>query len=97
MQQAIIHNTIECPCCDRVWLSLLSAGGSPTLYYEPQDPALLASVVWQENVFGDYIWTDVQTGGTVYLDYTDGLIYRVKYTDSKGCIHYSNTAYGFDV
>ena len=94
--QAVVNNMVtnSCPCCERIWLSVISSGASPVLYYDPIDEELLASVVWQEYTDPN-IWGDVQTGGNILLEFNDNYYYRVKYTDAKGCIHYSNVGVAY--
>ena len=76
----------ECPsCCDRVWMTLIDQVGSPLLF---TDLGTTVGIIWQR--YDSPIWTDVQTGGSSLTSYDDGALYRAKYIDTKGCIHYTN-------
>jgi len=97
MNQTILNNIIEvpCTCCESVSLSLVRESQAPTLYYEGLDAPQLATVEWQryEDVgLGVLEWVTKKTGGTdlTPFAYGDGDIWRVKYTDALGCVHYSS-------
>ena len=81
----------ECPsCCDRVWMTLIDQVGSPLLF---TDLGTTVGIIWQR--YDSPIWTDVQTGGSSLTSYNDGALYRAKYIDTKGCIHYTNIVYAY--
>jgi hypothetical protein len=100
MDQVVLHNTIEneCPCCDRIWMVVTPNGGPIfTLLAEGFTPSSSAHV-WQR--YNGASWANVKIGGAtlnpseigLLTPITDGNTVRVQYTDSKGCIHYSQSA-----
>ena len=95
VDQAVLNNTIEgCPCCDRIWMSLNTWAGTPSLSYDGFNAEVENTHVWQKLSVYPNTWVDLQTGGIEpeIPPGDDGDLVRVKYTDSKGCIHYSNVS-----
>lgn len=101
MEQGILNNTIDkdCPCCEQVWLSL-EPSIIPTLHYSPVTSELLDAVEWQryEDIGGgNFDWVTRKTGGNTLSPfvYGDGDLWRVKYTDGLGCMHFSNVTFTY--
>lgn len=99
MSQSVLSNTIDssCKCCEEVWVSLLGEyTPSTTLYSENTNN----NHEWEISKDSGATWLFFSTGGTVLsigdgggfppINIASGDWVRVKYTDTKGCEHYSN-------
>ena len=95
----------EEPICDRVWIQIDYDGNSiSTLKFYIDTfgvPFVITQIEWQ--IFTGSIWEKIKIGGATLVpndpEVTDGYDVdcydsnkpiRIKFTDSKGCIHYSN-------
>ncbi len=95
------------PICDRVWIQIDYDGNAiATLKFYIDTfgvSFVITQIEWQ--IFTGSIWEKIKIGGTTLVPNDPGVTdgydvdcydndkpIRIKFTDNKGCIHYSNLA-----
>ena len=100
-----INGECEEPICDRVWIQIdFFSIGHLKLYIDTFGVSFtITQIEWQ--IFTGSIWEKIKIGGTTLVPNDPGVTdgydvdcgdndkpIRIKFTDDKGCIHYSNLA-----